>query len=93
MYNNYSEFYQSRVHSHLIFLNFKEVSGDEAYDLLLYSDKLPRRNDGRLNGKTLESYRFVENGGWYVSATDPETGEERLWGQFKPNYPKTDKQG
>ncbi len=87
------EWRESAVHPDLIRLNLKSLDSEACADFLLYSENLPRRNDGRLNNSTLKSYSHREHGGWGVNAIDPETGTERLWGQFKPNQPKLDEKG
>ncbi len=48
----------------------KSLSGDAPYDYLLYSDKLERRNDGRVVNWVLKRYQHVENGGWWCSGED-----------------------
>ncbi|MGK7931947.1 MAG: phage/plasmid primase, P4 family [Microcystaceae cyanobacterium] len=87
------EWLNSTIDPNLIDLNLKILDGSSAYESLLYSEQLRRRNDGRLNDNTLRANSHLEHGGWWVSAIDPETGEERLWGQFKPHQPKVTPDG
>jgi hypothetical protein len=74
----------------LIRLNLLSLNGNVAFDSLLYSDSLSRRNDGRLSEGILKRYAHIENGGWWCGTIDPSTGEPRLWGCFKPNTPRVD---
>ena len=83
----------SGVDPEIVKLNVRSLIPPATYDFLLYSDQLKRRNDGRLNGNTLKAYQHLDNRGWGVNAIDPETGEDLLWGQLKPNNPKTTADG
>jgi len=84
-----SEWMQSGVDADLVRLNVVSLEGAEAYDYLCYSDKLPRRNDGRLATGMLQRYAHVESGGWWCSGTNLLTGTDDLWGCFKPELPRT----
>ncbi|TAF57055.1 MAG: DUF3854 domain-containing protein [Oscillatoriales cyanobacterium] len=79
---------QSGVDAELVRLNVVALDGTEAYDYLCYSDKLSRRNDGRLSGGMLKRYAHVEAGGWWCSGTNVLTGTDDLWGCFKPEQPR-----
>ncbi len=83
----------SGVNAEIVGLNVRSLIGPDAYDLLLYSEKVPRRNDGRINNRTLKANAHLEEGGYAVNAIDPETGEDLLWGQLKPNTPKVTNDG
>ncbi|MGK7885897.1 MAG: phage/plasmid primase, P4 family [Crocosphaera sp.] len=83
----------SGVDPEIVYLNVRSLIGLATYDFLLYSDKLPRRNDGRLNNNTLKANVHLEDGGYGVNAIDPETGEDRMWGQLKPDNPKVTPDG
>ena len=80
----------SQIDPEIAALNLRSLSGSTAYDYLLYSDKLPRRNDGRLSQGFLTSYRHLEQGGWWSSGVDilSPTLEASLWGCFKPDTPR-----
>ena len=80
----------SKVNPALTALNVRSLFGTEAYDYLLYSDKLPRRNDGRLSSGILQSYGHIEAGGWWSSGVDvlSPTFDASLWGCFKPDTPR-----
>lgn len=88
-----AEWQGSGIDDRLIAANLKSRSGNSPYDDLLYSDDLPRRNDGRLTDGFLRTYQHLENGGWWVNGINPITGDDRLFGQFKPDFPRTDKDG
>ena len=86
--NYLDEWKQSGVDPELVRLNVVALDGTEAYDYLCYSDKLPRRNDGRLASGMLKRYAHVESGGWWCSGTNLLTGTDDLWGCFKPELPR-----
>ena len=89
--NHWQEWIDSAVNPAITSLNVRSLSGDQPYDYLLYSDKIKRRNDGRVTPWTLRTYAHVEDGGWWVDGVDPlNNWEPMLWGQFKPNNPRTD---
>ncbi|MCC5625315.1 DUF3854 domain-containing protein [Nostoc sp. CHAB 5715] len=85
-------------------MNFKSLHIDpieqehEAWEYLMYSDKLERLNTGRLSASILNRYSHLEDGGWWCnSGVDPrdfanlEPGNEpnqKLWGCYKPNSPR-----
>lgn len=71
-------------------LNFVSLSGNSAFDYLLYSDKISRRNDGRLRDGDMRRYAHLSDGGWWCSGIDILTGSDSPWGCFKPNMPRTD---
>jgi Domain of unknown function (DUF3854) len=84
------EWKDSKVDESIINLNVKSLSGSTPYEYLLYG--LPnnaRRNDGRLRDVYLNSYSHTEHGGWWCSGVDVLTGEDREWGCFKPDRPRT----
>lgn len=80
----------SSIDPDLTALNLYSLSGDEPYEELFYSDKLPRRNDGRLSAGTLKTYEHIELGGWWCSTVDvlSPTLSDSLWGCFKPDRPR-----
>ena len=87
---HYQEWRSSAVDGEIIALNVQSLSGIQAYDYLLYSDKLSRRNDGRLSSAILRSYEHIEAGGWWSSGVDllSPTFDASLWGGFKPDTPR-----
>nr|WP_065711755.1 plasmid replication protein, CyRepA1 family [Picosynechococcus sp. PCC 7117]ANV88854.1 hypothetical protein AWQ22_14690 [Picosynechococcus sp. PCC 7117] len=73
-------------------LNVRSLSGMTPYEYLLYSDEPAlRRNDGRLRDNWLKRYAFVEHGGWWCSGIDIKTGKDSLWGCFKGDRPRKDR--
>lgn len=73
----------SAVDPELTAVNVGSLGGTTAYEYLLYSSDIPRRNDGRLTEHWLKKYRHTENGGWWVG-----TVFNSLWGCFKPDKPR-----
>jgi hypothetical protein len=71
-------------------LNLISLDGQAPYDRLFYSDKIKRLNTGRLPGWILKRCAHLELGGWWCSGVDPLTGEDDLWGCFKPDHPRID---
>ncbi|WP_267384451.1 plasmid replication protein, CyRepA1 family [Cyanobacterium sp. uoEpiScrs1] len=86
--NHRQEWQNSGVDEQLINLNVTALEGTSPLDYLLYSKKLPRRNDGRVNNSILRRYEHTKQGGWWCSGVDLLTGSEDLWGCFKPNFPR-----
>jgi hypothetical protein len=51
----------SDVDEDIITLNVRSLSGTTPYDYLLYSDKISRRNDGRLRDRDLKKYQHIRH--------------------------------
>ncbi|MCG6133994.1 MAG: relaxase domain-containing protein [Nostoc sp. LLA-1] len=100
----------SAIHPEIASRNFKSLHQTrewehEAWEYLMYSDKLPRTNTGRLSSGFMSKYAHIESGGWWCDAgvnpksfADLQPGVEpdrKLWGCYKPNNPreKVDKPG
>lgn len=101
----------SAIHPDIASRNFRSLHEDsieqanEAWEYLMYSDKLERSNTGRLSLGMLRNYAHLEQGGWWCSSgVDPRSfadlqpgdkPDEKLWGCFKPNEPResSDKPG
>ncbi len=86
--NYRSEWQQSCVDEELIDLNVTPLEGLNSLDYLLYSDQLPRNNDGRVSSHVLKRYEHTAEGGWWCSGVDVLTGNSDLWGCFKPTSPR-----
>ena len=89
-----NEWLASAVHPEIIRLNVASLSGDAAYESLLYG--LPdseRLNTGRLSSGWLRKYSHLEDGGWFCSGVDVLTGQPSRWGCFKPDKPRNDLDG
>ena len=88
--SHWQEWGESAIDSEIAALNFKSLSGNAAFDYLLYSDKISRRNDGRLRDGDMRRYAHLDNGGWWCSGIDILTCLDSLWGCLKSNTPRTD---
>ena len=99
--NHYQDWKKSAVSDAIIAANVTSADGDRALELLLYSKELPRTNAGRLAGDRLnpnsksniwKKYGHVEHGGWWCASLDPlDDFEPMLWGCFKPDQPRIQK--
>jgi hypothetical protein len=81
----------SAIAPELIELNFFHLEGNEPYERLFISDKIPRLNTGRVSSGFLKRFRHVEQGGWWCSGLDPfDNWRPMEWGRFKPLSPRLD---
>jgi|694.fasta_scaffold24552_3 hypothetical protein len=98
MTNNYALSHLHQIHAdewikgsgvapEIVSLNVRSLSRTLPHEYLLYSDKLERRNSGRLSDGYLRRYQHLEDGGWWCSGVDILTGKDSMWGCFKPNSP------
>ena len=85
------EWQASCVDEELTRLNVVSLTGLSPAEYLLYSDAIPRRNDGRINERFLQRYAHLADGGWWCSGIDVLTGEETAWGCFKPDSPRMER--
>ena len=91
---HHHEFISSAIDLEIAALNFKSLAfGNVAFEYLLYSDKISRRNDGRLRDGDMRRYAHLSDGGWWCSGIDILTGSDSLWGCLKPNTPRVDDNG
>ncbi|MBD2615955.1 relaxase domain-containing protein [Nostoc punctiforme FACHB-252] len=95
---------KSAIHPDIAALNFKSLHLDpieqehQAWEHLMYSDKISRRNDGRLLYGDLIRYAHIESGGWWCNAgvdprsfsslQSPQKPTTKIWGCYKPNAPR-----
>jgi hypothetical protein len=86
--NHLAEWKASCVDEKLTQLNVVSLAGDSPSEYLLYSDAIPRRNDGRIGSNFLQLYSHTIEGGWWCSGIDLLTGKEDIWGCFKPDLPR-----
>lgn len=86
--NYFMEWNASCVDPQLTELNVISLEGDRPLDYLLYADGVPRRNDGRVCDRILKRYNHLNQGGWWCSGVDILTGNEDMWGCFKPADPR-----
>ena len=82
------EWRASCVDEELTRLNVVSLQGLSPAEYLLYSDAIPRRNDGRVSEGFLQRYAHLASGGWWCSGIDILTGDEAVWGCFKPDSPR-----
>jgi len=85
--NYLREWQASAVDEELTHLNVVSLQGNSPTDYLLYSDAIPRRNDGRISEGFLQRYAHTDAGGWWCSGIDVLNGNEDIWGCFKPDQP------
>ena len=86
------EWKASCVDEELTRLNVVSLEGLSPAEYLLYSNRIPRRNDGRVSDKFLQRYEHIADGGWWCSGIDILTGKEDSWGCFKPDRPRFSKE-
>lgn len=82
------EWKASGVNEELTNLNVVSLKGTSPAEYLLYSNSIPRRNDGRISEGFLQRYAHTDSGGWWCSGIDILSGEEDIWGCFKPKSPR-----
>ncbi|MBE9046775.1 DUF3854 domain-containing protein, partial [Pleurocapsales cyanobacterium LEGE 10410] len=82
------EWKASGVDEELTNLNVVSLQGTSPAEYLLYSNSIPRRNDGRVSEGFLQRYAHTDAGGWWCSGIDVLSGEEDVWGCFKPDRPR-----
>jgi hypothetical protein len=82
------EWQASGVNEELTHLNVVSLEGASPSQYLLYSNSIPRRNDGRISEGFLQRYAHTDDGGWWCSGIDVLSGEEDIWGCFKPDRPR-----
>ena len=85
------EWKASGVDEELTQLNVVSLTGTSPTEYLLYSNSIPRRNDGRVSEGFLQRYAHTNAGGWWCSGIDVLSGEEDIWGCFKPDRPRKGK--
>ncbi len=93
----------SAIHPAIASFNFRSLQmgnieqEHEAWEYLMYSDKLERTNIGQLTSGMLKRYAHIEHGGWWcdsgvnaISFPSLETAKpkEKRWGCYKPNEPR-----
>ena len=91
--NYLQEWQASCVDEELTKLNVVNLTGLSPAEYLLYSDAIPRRNDGRISDNFLQRYTHLADGGWWCSGVDVLTGDEAAWGCFKPDFPRYNREG
>ncbi|MGJ5629060.1 plasmid replication protein, CyRepA1 family [Nostoc sp. CALU 1950] len=81
----------SAIHPALIERNFFHVEGESVYDFLFISDKIPRKNAGRVTDGYIKMYQHLLLGGTWIQSLDPFKNWQPMdWGRIKPNFPRID---
>lgn len=81
----------SAIHPALIKGNFFHIEGESVYDYLFISDKIPRKNAGRVTDAYLKLYQHLLLGGTWIQSLDPFKNWQPMdWGRIKPNFPRID---
>ncbi|MBD2566121.1 DUF3854 domain-containing protein, partial [Nostoc linckia FACHB-391] len=81
----------SAIHPALIKRNFFHIEGESVYDFLFISDKLPRKNAGRVTDGYIKMYQHLLLGGTWIQSLDPfKKWQPMEWGRIKPNFPRID---
>lgn len=86
----YQEWLDSQVNSEIIDLNVKYLSGNNAYEALLYGvGKDGRTNTGVLRQSWLSRFSHIYGGGWWCAGVDVlNSYSDSEWGCFKADQPK-----
>ncbi|WP_109013365.1 DUF3854 domain-containing protein [Nostoc commune] len=81
----------SAIHPALIKRNFFHIEGESVYDYLFISDKIPRKNAGRVTDGYIKMYQHLLLGGTWIQSLDPfKNWQPMEWGRIKPNFPRFD---
>ncbi|WP_292839883.1 DUF3854 domain-containing protein, partial [Nostoc sp. NMS8] len=81
----------SAIHPALIKRNFFHIEGESVYDYLFISDKIPRKNAGRVTDGYIKMYQHLLLGGTWIQSLDPfKNWQPMEWGRLKPNFPRFD---
>ncbi|MDM9580328.1 DUF3854 domain-containing protein [Nostoc sp. GT001] len=81
----------SAIHPALIKDNFFHIEGESVYDYLFISDKIPRKNAGRVTDAYIKMYQHLLLGGTWIQSLDPfKNWQPMEWGRIKPNFPRID---
>ncbi|AVH74296.1 plasmid replication protein, CyRepA1 family [Nostoc sp. 'Lobaria pulmonaria (5183) cyanobiont'] len=81
----------SAIHPALIERNFFHIEGETIYDYLFISNKIPRKNAGRVTDAYIRQYQHLLLGGTWIQSLDPFKNWQPMdWGRIKPNFPRID---
>ncbi|MBW4426916.1 MAG: DUF3854 domain-containing protein [Nostoc desertorum CM1-VF14] len=81
----------SAIHPALIDSSFFHIEGETIYDYLFISDKIPRKNAGRVTDAYIRQYQHLLLGGTWIQSLDPFNNWQAMeWGRIKPNFPRID---
>ncbi|WGV29092.1 plasmid replication protein, CyRepA1 family [Halotia branconii] len=80
----------SAIDPALIERNFFHIEGESVYDYL-FSEKVPRKNAGRVTDGYIKRYQHLLLGGTWIQSLDPFKNWQPMdWGRIKPNFPRMD---
>ncbi|MCC5661856.1 DUF3854 domain-containing protein [Nostoc sp. XA010] len=81
----------SAIHPALVERNFFHIEGESVYDYLFISNKIPRKNAGRVTDAYIRQYQHLLLGGTWIQSLDPfKNWQPMEWGRIKPNFPRFD---
>ncbi len=81
----------SAIHPALIESSFFHIEGETIYDYLFISNKIPRKNAGRVTDAYIRQYQHLLLGGIWIQSLDPFNNWQPMeWGRIKPNFPRID---
>ncbi|MBG1271534.1 DUF3854 domain-containing protein, partial [Nostoc sp. WHI] len=81
----------SAIHPALIERNFFHIEGETIYEYLFISNKIPRKNAGRVTDAYIRQYQHLLLGGTWIQSLDPFKNWQPMdWGRIKPNFPRID---
>ncbi|MBN3945316.1 MAG: DUF3854 domain-containing protein [Nostoc sp. NMS7] len=81
----------SAIHPALIESSFFHIEGESVYDYLFISNKIPRKNAGRVTDAYIKMYQHLLLGGTWIQSLDPfKNWQPMEWGRIKPNFPRID---
>lgn len=81
----------SAIHPALVESSFFHIEGETIYDYLFISNKIPRKNAGRVTDAYIRQYQHLLLGGTWIQSLDPLNNWQPMeWGRIKPNFPRID---
>lgn len=81
----------SAIHPALVESSFFHIEGETVYDYLFISNKIPRKNAGRVTDAYIKMYQHLLLGGTWIQSLDPFKNWQPMdWGRIKPNFPRID---
>lgn len=87
--HHFAELKASLISHEIIELNFKSISGNDAYDYLTYGvERNQRLSGGRLPTSILKRYEHIVDGAWHCAGINLLDYSRSEWGCVKPDKPK-----
>ncbi|MEH1793630.1 hypothetical protein [Nostoc sp.] len=73
----------SAIHPALVERNFFHIQGETIYDYLFISNKIPRKNAGRVTDRYIRQYQHLLLGGTWIQSLDPfKNWQPMEWGRI-----------